>query len=122
MTGGDGVRAAAQAGRPPWPDGRCPPWCTREHAADDHPEDRYHQSEPALIPIVAGPADTVPVTASLRPLSLVVRAGLHHDDDRTWLVVEPAEAAQPRMVLTVEGARSLAGALLDQLDTVSSDR
>ncbi len=121
MTGGDGVRAAAQAGRPPWPDGRCPPWCTREHAADDYPEDRYHQSEPALLPVVAGPADTVPVTASLRPLSLVVRAGRHDDDDRTWLVVESAEAARPRIVLTVEGARSLAGALLDQVDAVSDD-
>ena len=77
MSGGDdGTRAtASRAARPPWSKQPCPPWCTREHAADDHPEDRYHQSEPSILPVVAGAGDAVPVTTSLRALTLAVRLG-----------------------------------------------
>ncbi|HVK29747.1 MAG TPA: hypothetical protein VM575_15520 [Nocardioides sp.] len=112
--------AGARAAQPPWPDAPCPPWCTREHAADDHPEDRYHQSEPTLLPVVAGSGDTVPVTASLRPLTLAVRIGRYADDDRTWLVIEALEAPRPRMVLAAEAARALVRGLLDQLDALDS--
>lgn len=117
MSGGDdGARAAAtRAARPPWLDEPCPPWCTRAHAADDHPEDRYHQSEPSIVPVVAGAADAVPVTTSLRPMTLAVRLGRYVGDDRTWLVIEPLEDVQPRMVLAADGARALLQALGGQL-------
>lgn len=122
MSGGDdGARAAAdRTARPPWPGEPCPPWCTRAHAPDDHPEDRYHQSEASLLPVVAGSGDTVPVTASLRPLTLVVRAG-RYDGGRTWLVIEATEDARPRMALTVDAARALAEALQVQLDALGDD-
>lgn len=117
MSGGDdGARsAAARAARPPWPEPTCPPWCTRTHTADDHPEDRYHQSEPSILPVVAGTGDTVPVTRSLRALTLAVRVGRYADDDRTWLVVEALDEPQPRLVLAADAARVLLQALGEQL-------
>lgn len=119
--GDDGAQeTTGRAARPPWPDGRHPPWCSRDHDTADHPEDGYHQSEPLLLPVVAGAADTVPVTASLRPLTLVVRAG-RYEEERAWLVVEAEEEPRPRMALTLEAARALAAALLAQLDTLGED-
>lgn len=115
MSGGDdGARAS-------WLDGPCPSWCVREHAEDDHPEDRYHQSEPSILPAVAGSGDTVPVTASLRSLTLAARAGRYADDDLTWVVVESLEDQQPRMVLTADTARRLVRALRTQLAALTDD-
>ncbi len=99
------------ADAPTWLTERCPAWCARTHREEDHPEDRYHQSEPALFPAVAAAADTVPVTASLRPMTLGVRLGRHLGAPLTWVAVESAEARQPRLVLTEESAR----VLLDEL-------
>lgn len=119
---GEGARRAGpRAARPAWPGEPCPPWCTREHTAGDHPEDRYHQSEPSILPVVAGSGDTVPVTASLRPLTLAVRLGRHSGDDRTWLVVEALEEPRPRIVLTADAARLLLGALVEQLDALADE-
>lgn len=98
-----------------WLTEACPPWCTREHAEGDHPEDRYHQSEPSILTVVAGPGDAVPVTASLRPTTLALRAGRHLDDDLTWVVIESLEEPLPRLVLTADAARDLARALREQL-------
>lgn len=117
MTGrDDGAPAAgARAARPPWLAEPCPPWCTRAHAADDHPEDRYHQSEPSIVPVVAGAADAVPVTTSLRAMTLTVRLGRYAGDERTWLLIEPLEDLRPRMVLAADDARALLQALHGQL-------
>lgn len=104
--GTDGARAS-------WLGGPCPPWCVREHAETDHPEDRYHQSEPTILAAVAGSGDTVPVDDSLQPLTLVVRVG-QYTDGAPWLLVEHAEGRHPRIVLTPESARALAAALLEQ--------
>lgn len=109
MSGGD------EGARVSWLTEACPPWCAREHAEDDHVEDRYHQSEPSVLTVVAGPGDTVPVTASLRPTTLALRAGRHVGDDLVWLVIEALDDPLPRMALTTDAARGLARALRDQL-------
>lgn len=102
-------------GRPSWLDESCPAWCTREHREEDHPDDHYHQSEATVVPAVAGPGDTVPLTASLTATTLGVRVGRHVGDDLTWLVVEALEAPRPRLVLTAESAGALHRALEAQL-------
>lgn len=101
--------------RPSWQAAPCPPWCARVHTEEDHPEDRYHQSEPSVVAAVAGRGDDIPVTASLRPVSLAVRAGRYVDGDLTWLVVEPLEQRAPRLVVTAETAGALLLGLQEQL-------
>ena len=95
------------ADAPTWLAEGCPAWCAREHLEDDHPEDRYHHSEPSLVPAVAAAADTVPVTASLESMTLVVWLGRHVGTSLVWVAVEPAERREPRLVLTEESARAL---------------
>lgn len=47
---------------PSWLHESGPRWCVRTHAEDDHEEDRFHQSEPALVPLVASRADSARYT------------------------------------------------------------
>ena len=101
---------------PDWLTEPCPDWCDREHAHDDHPEDRYHQSRPSIISALAGTGGTIPVADSLRPVELAVRLGRHVDDDVAWVAIEPLEAVRPRLVLSEESARVLAQELCRQLD------
>lgn len=100
---------------PTWLDEPCPPWCARVHQEQDHPEDRYHQSEPSIFTGVAGAGDQVPVTASLRPLSLGIRLGRHVGDAEVWLAIETLEAPHPRLVLTETTAQVLLQRLDQQL-------
>lgn len=92
---------------PTWLREPCPSWCAREHREDDHVEDRFHQSDPSFFPAVAGSGDAVPLSASMRALTLGIRIGRQVGDDRTWLVVEPLDEQRPRTVLTCETARAL---------------
>lgn len=105
---------------PTWLDGPCPAWCVRVHLEDDHPEDRYHQSEPSILAGVAGAGDQVPMTASLRPLTLGVRLGRHIGDGGVWLTIESLEAPQPRLVLTDATAQDLLQRLAQQLSLLSA--
>ena len=116
MSGADGATGTpgADAPRPSWLAGPCPPWCTREHSEDDHPEDRYHQRDPTITAAVAGTGDTVPVPATLHPVVLTVRTGRYTGEGLTWLVVEPLEG-RPYLAITAASARSLVLALQEQL-------
>lgn len=100
---------------PTWLDEPCPPWCVRTHREDDHPEDRYHQSEPSLFAGVAGDGDQVPMTASLSPMTLGVRLGRHVGEAAAWVVIESLESRHPRLVLTAEAAVALRQGLEHQL-------
>ncbi|TNM42800.1 hypothetical protein FHP29_07300 [Nocardioides albidus] len=111
----DAERSVAPPATPSWLTTPCPSWCRRAHGEDDHPEDRYHQSESTILVAVAGSGDTVPVSASLVPVTLVVRVG-QYPDAATWVLVEPAEGRHPRIALSPESARDLAAALLAQVD------
>ncbi|WP_182377222.1 hypothetical protein [Nocardioides sp. WS12] len=92
---------------PTWLDEPCPPWCVRAHLEDDHPEDRYHQSEPSFFAGVAGAGDQVPLTASLTPLTLTIRIGRHVGEATPWVVIESLEARHPRLVLAEKAAFDL---------------
>lgn len=100
---------------PTWLVEPCPWWCARTHEEDDHPEDRYHQSEPAMLPALAGAADTVPVTDSIESLDLLIRRGRYVGESLEWVLIEPAEAVRPRLMLTIESARLLLPHLADQI-------
>lgn len=102
---------------PSWLAEHCPPWCVREHQEDDHVEDRYHQDEPGLYPVIGGRADTVPITSSLAALELVVRRGRHVGESVTWIAVEAVDGAGPRLLLTLESAHLLVGHLARRLGT-----
>lgn len=114
----DGADAEVQR-HPTWLLGGCPPWCRRTHHEDDHPEDRYHQSEPAYVPAICGHGHSVPLTSSLEATDLLVRRGRHVDDVVEWLVIEAEMSPEPRLVLTSESARALLSALASQLEAPS---
>lgn len=106
---------------PTWLDEACPSWCTRDHRERDHPEDRYHQSDPTMVTVTAGDGATVPVTDSLETIDMLVLLGRYVGDPRTWLTIEPAERPAPRLVLTIASARALVGCIDDQLQRVASE-
>jgi len=89
---------------PTWLDEQCPAWCARPHREDDHPEDRYHQSDPSIFPAVAGPGDQVPITASLSPTNLSIRVGRYVGEASAWIAVESLDEVQPRIVLAEPAA------------------
>lgn len=99
--------------RPTWLLEACPAWCTRAHLEDDHPEDRYHESFPTSVPVVAATADTIPATASLTAMNLLVQLHRHIGELVEWIAIEPTESRQPRLILTRESARTLALAMRD---------
>lgn len=104
-----------QPQQPTWLSERCPSWCSREHDQRDHPEDRYHQSEPCVVPGVVATGHTIPVTESLEGLDLVTWMGRYVGDSVDWMVIEPIEQREPRLVVSVETARSLVQRLSEQL-------
>jgi hypothetical protein len=100
---------------PTWLTEPCPSWCARDHHEHDHPEDRYHQSLPSVVPAVAGSAVNVPVTSSLQALDLVIRLGRYVGEATDWLVIEAAEQREPRLVITADSARLLVHHVAGQL-------
>lgn len=100
---------------PSWLRERCPGWCSRDHQQHDHPEDRYHQSEASVVPGVVSTRPIIPVTESLEGLDLVAWMGRYVGDAVEWVVIEPIERREPRLVVTVETARALVKRLSEQL-------
>ncbi len=98
-----------------WLTAPCPIWCARAHEQADHPEDRYHRSEPSYVAALAAVERTVPVLDALTATDLLVRVGQYIDDPIAWVAIEAAEDPEPRLVLTLESARLLAWALQEQL-------
>ncbi|MBF4561171.1 hypothetical protein ITJ43_03395 [Microbacterium sp. VKM Ac-2870] len=49
--------------RPSWLTEPCPLWCQEDHADQDHPLDRYHQSRQIFVPVVAAPRRSQEVNA-----------------------------------------------------------
>lgn len=100
---------------PTWLTEQCPNWCVRDHREEDHPEDRFHQSEAAVVPVVAGDGgarDRPIVADSLNSTELTVRIGRHIGEAFTWLDMSPTEGRSPAMVLSRDSARSLARSIL----------
>lgn len=95
---------------PGWLTEPCPAWCAREHHDRDHPDDRFHQSEARFVAAVVS-TDAVPDPAALTALDLVVRAGRHVGHGLTWVQISAAEAARPTLVLSLDSALLLGGAI-----------
>ncbi|WGL53033.1 hypothetical protein P5P86_04220 [Nocardioides sp. BP30] len=104
-----------QPQHPTWLTEGCPPWCTGEHGQLDHPDDRYHRSEASIVPGVVAARPVAPVTASLQGLDLVAWLGRYVGESVEWVVIEPIDRREPRLVVTAETARSLVQHLTAQL-------
>ena len=100
--------APGSRGRPSWQADGCPPWCVSEHREDDHPDDRFHDSAPALVPSVLGPDGVA--------ADLLVVTSRRCDTANDWVFVGHPERAAEGLVLSRESARRLARAILAQLD------
>jgi hypothetical protein len=105
---------------PTWLTEECPAWCAREHREHDHPEDRYHRSEPSIVPGIVAVRETVPVTDSLEGLDLIIWLGRYVGTTVTWLTIEPIERREPRLTMTTETARMLGYRVVEQTDRLSS--
>jgi len=104
-----------QQKQPTWLHERCPGWCVRAHHEHDHPEDRYHQSEGSVLPGVVATRPTIPLTASMERLDMIVWAGRYVGESDAWLVIEPTERREPRLLVTIGTAHGLVKQLSEQL-------
>lgn len=96
--------------QPSWMAEACPSWCVRDHAEDDHPDDRRHQGGGIAVPaVVAG--EPVP-GASGEPLVLVVQLDQPVGTRTAWVRVEASEGAGPRLAVRASDAVELAAAIL----------
>lgn len=99
--------------RPAWQHSDCPNWCRREHVETDHEDDRDHQSEATIVPVVRllkqfegsqlqreAVADEVAV--------LVLQ---HQDDSEWWLSLSFAQQGTVHLRLSHESAERLARSL-----------
>jgi hypothetical protein len=103
---------------PTWLAETCPSWCVREHREQDHPDDRYHQSETSFVPVVAAVRDTVPIAASMRGIDLTVWMGQYVGESLVWMVIEPDGPRTPRLILSAESAMSLSSEIAIQVTRV----
>lgn len=115
MTRRDNEPTAGRREHPTWLAERCPDWCVRDHAEDDHPDDRYHQSEGSLVPGVVATRFAIPLTAALERLDLITWIGRYAGEREDWLVIEPTVQREPRLMITLETARGLVEQLSQQL-------
>ena len=91
----------------------CPAWCRRDHAPDDHAEDRLHQSPPRYAALVTSPWSDEPYSVALG-CSVVGRLVQRLDSSELWVEVTGEEVGEVRMAITAESARRLVE-LLDGL-------
>lgn len=98
--------------RPSWLPGPCPAWCTRAHREDDPTEDRIHQDDGAVLPVVLGRVDPALLRYAPHAADLVVRRVRDlPPGSPTWVVITESEAVERTLVLTEESADRLRGAL-----------
>jgi hypothetical protein len=90
--------------------GGCPGWCRRVHGEQDHPEDRPHQSMAVFVAAVTG-RPTLEPDEDARAVSVVVRLVRRLHSELTWVEVLAEESREVRLILTVESARRLVGAV-----------
>ncbi len=88
--------------------GDCPPWCTREHSASDHPDDRHHLDDGAIIPaVVRNPREN-----SVRSTEFVVQRIRYREDTHDWVQICTTEDRSIHLTLSAETGDRLAHALL----------
>lgn len=97
--------------------GPCPPWCQREHAPNDHPEDMRHQGDACHLELVL--AVDSPPGPHARVVDTVAYADQPAGTGNTWIRVESTESPDIRVALTPDAARGLARALDRVISTLS---
>jgi hypothetical protein len=98
--------------KPPWPPPGCPAWCTREHHAADHPEDRRHHGEAAFVPVIVTQPPTYDVVASEEWL---VHGHQGAGDDAIWVSIGSAETSGVSITVSLESAHRLCAGLESRL-------
>lgn len=106
--------------RPTWQHSDCPAWCTREHTEIDHEDDRDHQSDATIVPVVRllkqFEGSQLQREAVADEVAMVVFQ--HQADDEWWLSLGLAQQDVLSLHLSQESAGRLARslhALLGQL-------
>lgn len=112
------------AALPSWLDHPCPPWCVREHADDDHLEDRRHQSVEELLSVVrgdypgpeGGDHDLAPRPQQEWLVVAHAAAGRQAQPPVVWVHLGQEEGREVALDLTRDSARRLRDALSRCLD------
>lgn len=103
--------------RATWQAEPCPPWCVREHHDDDHPDDRYHDSEATLIPAVVAERDLPggPGRYTRETTELAIVTSRHDDSPDLITFIGRGDRADQQLIMTPESAAHLATALTRHL-------
>lgn len=97
---------------PSWLTAPCPPWCTRSHHEQDHPEDRRHQDDGTVVPVVLGRVEPGRLGYLAQAGEVVVqRVRELPPGAPTWWVIAESERARAPLVLSEESAARLRSAL-----------
>ncbi|MFI5430064.1 DUF6907 domain-containing protein [Aeromicrobium sp. UC242_57] len=104
-----------------WQTEPCPAWCVRTHQDDDHPDDRYHDSEPTEIPAVFAERDrdAGPGQWTLDAGELTIITSRHVDTTETITFVGREDRLGHALTLTPDSAARLAHALNRHLALVT---
>ncbi|WP_235737994.1 DUF6907 domain-containing protein [Nocardioides alcanivorans] len=98
----------------------CPPWCRSNHLEQDHPDDHYHDSAAAYVPVLLGRGTGQGQVEAVQTELLIVtsRKSGHHED---WLFIGEPDRPGQHLQLSRESARRLNVALTRHLEAISGD-
>lgn len=99
--------AAHSTTRPTWQSDACPSWCVVEHAEDDPPANRVHDSAGSYLPVTL-------TSGSLRgstPTELLLVLSRRCDEVHDWVFVGEVEAGGQHLVLSRDSAALVASAV-----------
>ncbi|HEY1135693.1 MAG TPA: hypothetical protein VGE77_14050 [Nocardioides sp.] len=108
-------------GRPTWLTEPCPAWCRNEHHEDDHPEDRVHRGDVAVVPAVVA-RWALPTQFHGELTELLVHRVQPVSRFSGWLVVQEAEGQEHRLVVHEDSVAALAASLSAFLAAAPSPR
>jgi hypothetical protein len=108
--------------RPSWLLAPCPSWCAQPHTEDEAEDDRRHQSEGVVVPVVMLIQDVEEVGGlqghSKEAAEFVIVATACLDDPDIWIYIGEAEGSRQRLRVSVESVRRLMAALQRHLDAL----
>lgn len=94
----------------------CPAWCRTTHAAGLHPEDQHHRSDVRHVALIAGNPLLEPDDLAVGCIA-IARLVRRTDAEQTWVELVSDEGDEIRLVVTLESALRLRGALGELLAT-----